>query len=270
MDSLTWAPDGKRLAFVSHRANHSLIGVYDFVDQTIVWLSPSLDYDSSPAFSPDGARIAFIHVLAEKALADFSSRRSGRPWSIWTADVKTGQGRRVWIADAGPGSVFYPTPSATNLFWTNHDDLVFPWEKSGWLHLYAVPVQGGTARALTVGKFEVTHVVFSQDRKRLVYSSTQDDTDRLHIWTVDAEHGSPVRAAQSHAIEDMPQFGADGALFALQSDGNQPLHPVVLSVGGQWRRLAPETIPSSFPSSIFVFLDDALKLFVIGHTFPQK
>ena len=252
VDSLTWAPDGKRLAFVSHRASHSLIGVYDFVDQTIVWLSPSLDYDSSPAFSPDGARIAFVHVLAQKALPDFSSRRSGRPWSIWTADVKTGQGRRVWIADAGPGSVFHPTPSATNLFWTNHDDLVFPWEKSGWLHLYAVPVQGGTARALTVGKFEVIHVVFSQDRKRLVYSSTQDDTDRLHIWTVDAEHGSPVRTAQSHAIEDMPQIGADGALFALQSDGNQPLHPVELSAGGEWRRLAPEAIPSSFPSSKLV------------------
>jgi dipeptidyl aminopeptidase/acylaminoacyl peptidase len=252
VDSLTWAPDGKRLAFVSHRGNHSLIGVYDFVDQTIVWLSPSLDYDSSPAFSPDGARIAFVHVLAEKAPPDFSSRRSGRPWSIWTADVKTGQGRRVWIADAGPGSVFHPTPSATNLFWTNHDDLVFPWEKSGWLHLYAVPVQGGTARSLTVGKFEVTHVVFSQDRKRLAYSSTQDDTDRLHIWTVDVEHGSAVRTSQSHAIEDMPQIGADGALFALQSDGNQPLHPVELSAGGQWRRLAPEAIPSSFPSSKLV------------------
>src|SRR5713226_6836601 len=258
VDSLTWAPDGKRLAFVSHRGGHSLIGVYDFVDQTIVWLSPSLDYDSSPAFSPDGARIAFVHV-AEIAPPEYFSQRSGRPWSIWTADVKTGQGRRVWIADAGPGSVFHPTlsanndvPSATNLFWTNHDDLVFPWEKSGWLHLYAVPVQGGTARALTVGKFEVIHVVFSQDRKRLVYSSTQDDTDRMHIWTADAEHGSAVRTGQSHAIEDLPQIGADGALFALQSDGNQPLHPVALSAGGQWRRLAPEAIPSSFPSSKLV------------------
>jgi dipeptidyl aminopeptidase/acylaminoacyl peptidase len=258
VDSLTWAPDGKRLAFVSHRGSHSLIGVYDFVDQTIVWLSPSLDNDSSPAFSPDGARIAFVHVLAEKTLP-FFSQRSGRPWSIWTADVKTGQGRRVWIAEAGPGSVFHPTlsatldaPSTTNLFWTNHDDLVFPWEKSGWLHLYAVPVQGGTARALTVGKFEVMHVVFSQDRKRLVYSSTQDDSDRLHIWMLDAEHGSAVRTAQSHAIEDLPQIGADGALFALQSDGNQPLHPVALSAGGQWRRLAPEAIPPSFPSSKLV------------------
>jgi dipeptidyl aminopeptidase/acylaminoacyl peptidase len=255
VDSLTWAPDGKRLAFVSHRGNHSLIGVYDFIDQTIVWLSPSLDYDSSPAFSPDGARIAFIHVLAEKT-PDFFSRRSGRPWSIWTADVKTGQGRRVWIADAGPGSVFRPTisanndtPATTNLFWTNLDDLVFPWEKSGWQHLYAVPARGGAARALTAGEFEVTHVVFSQDRKRLAYSSTQDDTDRMHIWTVDVEHGSVVRTDQSHAIEDFPQIGAEGALFALQSDGNQPVHPVALSAGGQWQPLAPEAIPSSFPSS---------------------
>src|SRR6516164_7157240 len=252
IDALTWAPDGKRLAFVSHRGSHSLIGVYDFVDQTIGWLSPSLDYDSSPAFSPDGARIAFVHVLAEKTPRGFFSQRSGRPWSVWTADVKTGQGRRAWIAGPGTGSVFRPTLSATNLFWTNHNDLVFPWEKSGWLHLYAVPVRGGAARALTVGKFEVTHVVFSRDRKRLVYSSTQDDTDRLHIWTVDAEHGSAVRTTQSHAIEDFPQIGADGALFALQSDGNQPVHPVALSAGGQWRRLVPEAIPSSFPSSKLV------------------
>jgi dipeptidyl aminopeptidase/acylaminoacyl peptidase len=262
VDSLTWAPDGKRLAFVSHRGGHSLIGVYDFVDQTIVWLSPSLDYDSSPAFSPDGARIAFVHVPAQKTPPEFFSQRSGRPWSIWTAEVKTGQGRRVWIADAGPGSVFRPMrsatndvpdlPSATNLFWTDHDDLVFPWEKSGWLHLYAVPVRGGEARALTVGKFEVTHVVFSQDRKRLVYSSSQYDTDRLHIWTVDTEHGSAVRTAQSRAIEDYPQIGADGTLLALQSDGNQPLQPVALSAAGQWRRLAPEAIPSSFPSSKLV------------------
>src|ERR1700731_1886065 len=78
VDSLTWAPDGKRLAFVSRRGSHSLIGVYDFVDQTIVWLSPSLDYDSSPAFSPDGARIAFVHV-AEKAPPEYFFQRSGGP-----------------------------------------------------------------------------------------------------------------------------------------------------------------------------------------------
>jgi dipeptidyl aminopeptidase/acylaminoacyl peptidase len=251
--SLTWSPDGKRLAFVSHRGSHSLIGVYEIGSRGVVWMNPSLDDDSSPTFSPDGTRIAFIRVLAEKIPPGFLSRRTGRPWSVWTADVKTGEGRRVWVADPGAGSVFQPTLTEENLFWTSRDELVFPWEKTGWLHLYAVPVKGGTARALTAGKFEVTHVAFSQDRKRLAYSSTQDDTDRMHIWTVDAERGQPVRTApQSHAIEDDPQIGAAGALFALQSDGNQPLHPVVLSSKGQWQRLAPEVIPSSFPTAKLV------------------
>jgi len=89
VDSLTWAPDGKRLAFVSHRGSHSLIGVYDFVDQTIVWLSPSLDYDSSPAFSPDGARIAsfmwprkaprILLPTQRTAVVDLDGGRENRP-----------------------------------------------------------------------------------------------------------------------------------------------------------------------------------------------
>jgi dipeptidyl aminopeptidase/acylaminoacyl peptidase len=159
--------------------------------------------------------------------------------------------------------VFQPTLSEENLFWTSRDELVFPWEKTGWLHLYAVAAQGGaaqrgvaqggTARAITAGQFEVTHFSFSHDRKRLVYSSSQGDIDRMHIWAVEAERGQPAPvAAQSHAIEDDPQVGADGALFALQSDGNQQLHPVVLSAKGQWQRLAPEVIPASFPSARLV------------------
>jgi dipeptidyl aminopeptidase/acylaminoacyl peptidase len=253
VSSLTWSPDGKRLAFVSHRASHSLVGVYEVGSRNVVWMSPSLDNDDAPTFSPDGTRVAFIHVLAEKAPPLLASRRTGRPWSIWTADVRTGEGRRVWVADPGAGSVFQPTLTEESLYWTHRDELVFPWEKTGWLHLYAVPAKGGTARALTSGKFEVTHVAFSGDRKRLAYSSSQDDTDKMHIWTVDAEQGQPVRTApQDHAIEDDPQIGADGALFALQSDGNQPLHPVVLSSKGVWQRLAPDVIPASFPTAKLV------------------
>jgi dipeptidyl aminopeptidase/acylaminoacyl peptidase len=77
----------------------------------------------------------------------------------------------------------------------------------------------------------------------------------MHVWTLEADHGQPVRAAQSHAIEDYPQVTSDGTIFALQSDANQPLHPVGLSAKGQWQRLAPEVIPASFPSSKLVMPD---------------
>src|SRR5581483_8085461 len=55
-----WSPDGSKLAFVSTRENHSLIGVYDVKSRTVEFLSPSVDFDTSPVWSSDSKRIAFI------------------------------------------------------------------------------------------------------------------------------------------------------------------------------------------------------------------
>jgi dipeptidyl aminopeptidase/acylaminoacyl peptidase len=55
-----WSPDASKLAFVSNRVDHSLIGVYDVHARTVSFLAPSVDHDASPTWSPDGKRIAFI------------------------------------------------------------------------------------------------------------------------------------------------------------------------------------------------------------------
>lgn len=55
-----WSPDGRRLAFVSMRDNHSFIGIYDMAAHTVGFMAPSTDFDTSPTWSPDGKRIAFI------------------------------------------------------------------------------------------------------------------------------------------------------------------------------------------------------------------
>jgi len=128
---------------------------------------------------------------------------------------------------------------------------VFPWEKTGWLQLYAVAADGGKALAVTSGSFEVAHLAQSPDRARVVYSSNQDDRDRLHVWSVDPGHGRPVRAGGDSAIEDAPQLGADGTLYALQSDATQPLQPVMLA-RERWQPLAPATVPASFPQARLV------------------
>lgn len=56
----TWSPDGRKLAFVSLREHHSLLGVYDVATRTVSYLAPSTDFDNSPTWSPDSKRIAFI------------------------------------------------------------------------------------------------------------------------------------------------------------------------------------------------------------------
>jgi dipeptidyl-peptidase 4 len=58
--NLKWSPDGSKLAFVSNRVDHSLIGVYDVRTRAVKFLSPSVDHDGSPTWSPDSKRVAFI------------------------------------------------------------------------------------------------------------------------------------------------------------------------------------------------------------------
>jgi dipeptidyl aminopeptidase/acylaminoacyl peptidase len=250
ISSMTFSPDGKKLAFVSGRKEHSLVGVFDFAARTVTWLSPSLDHDTSPAFSAAGTELAFIRIPSEKN-PEFVSHRAGQPWSIWVANAASGEGRRVWVADEGVGSAFAPTLAQKNLLWNSNDELVFPWEKTGWLQLYAIPARGGAPRPITHGQFEVVHMVLSPDRRRLVYSSNED-LDRMHVWSIDFKGGAqPTLASKDHAIEDYPQISGDGSIFALQSDATKPLQPVVLAAGARWQLLAPEGV-AAFPSSKLV------------------
>ena len=249
--SVTFSPDGRRLAFVSARARHALVGVYEFATQRTAWMGPSLDHDSSPVFSPTGSQVAFIRVPAHSG-PEFVSRRSGEPWSIWVADAASGQAQRVWRADAGPGSIFHPTLSDNNLLWMQGGTLVFPWEKTGWLQLYALPSAGGTAAPLTSGSFEVANLAISPDRAHIVYSSNQGDEDRVHVWKIDEARKPPVRlGGDERALEDAPQIAADGTVFVLRGGATQPLQPAMLA-GGRWQTLAAETLPPSFPHSQLV------------------
>ena len=55
-----WSPNGKKLAFVSRRTDHSFIAVYDVASRKVNYISPSVDFDTSPSWSADSQRIAFI------------------------------------------------------------------------------------------------------------------------------------------------------------------------------------------------------------------
>ncbi len=85
--SLRWSPDGTRLAFVSDRADHSFIGIYDMRKRRVTFVSPSVDRDSSPTWSPDARRLAFI-------------RRPGLPFGLQAQEGEGGLGR-----PAGPAYV---------------------------------------------------------------------------------------------------------------------------------------------------------------------
>lgn len=253
LSELSWSPDGRYLAFTSDRGDHSFIGVYTPATQTLAYLDPSTQHDDHPVWSPDSQSIAFVRVPPDTTGVHFKPRRTAVPWSLRVADVATGAGREVWRARDGVGSVFHETESEQHqLYWSADGHIVFPWEGSGWLHLYSVVARGGTPTDLTPGNFEVDYVAFSRDRKTLVYSSNQNDIDRRHLWEVSADGGTTHELTHGDGLEVEPAIEPDGTVAVLRSDPKLPIRPAVLGRGGELRDVAPQMIPADFPAAKLV------------------
>lgn len=246
--SLTWSPDGSMLAFVSGRGDHSFVGVYDLGAKQLRYLDPSVDRDGEPTWSPDGKRIAFVRIPGNKRALPFIEERQGEPWSIRVADLATGQGREVWRAERGTGSVFHDVVAESQLLWTAAERIVFPWERDDWVHLYSVPVAGGAATLLTPGAFEVEYLTLASTGREVIYNSNQDDIDRRHLWRVPVTGGAAVPVTRGTGIEWSPAVAEDGTVAFLASDARAPAHAEVMAGTGNRRMLAASSIPADFPS----------------------
>ncbi len=250
--SLTWSPDGSKLAFASNRGDHGYVGVLDLASKTVKWLAPSVDNDGEPAWSPDGARVAFLRVPSSTRLDLFKPVRSARPWSIMVADVATGAARTVWTAERGVGSAFREVVG-DQLMWGAGDRLVFPWERTGWTSLYSVAASGGPATLLTPGKFEVEYVSLTPDHTQVVYNSNQDDIDRRHLWRVPVSGGTPVAMTAGTDIEWQPASTSDGAATAFfRSGARRQARAMIAVANGAPRELAPATMPADYPERALV------------------
>lgn len=250
--SPAWSPDGTRLAFVSSRADHSYIGIYEPSAGQITWMAPGVDRDSHPVWSPDGQQIAFIRIPG--AMAEPPSRRERRlPFAIWIARVTTGKARQVWASpDSSAGfAQYYPR---SPLMWAANNRLVFYSEHDGWMHLYSVPITGGAATCLTPGNFEVEDSYLSPDRRTIVFNSNQGDIDRRHLWKVSPEKGHPTSLTRGEGLEWGPVVVASGkTIVYLCSTASQPASVAILPfTGGKPRVITRELIPEEFPFSALV------------------
>jgi dipeptidyl aminopeptidase/acylaminoacyl peptidase len=264
--SLRWSPDGNQLAFVSERGDHSFVGVYDLAGKSLHFLGASVDSDSEPAWSPDGKQIAFLRLPAGRDRSLFSPIRTGDPWSIQVADAATGEARQVFIAEAGRGSVFHPMTAPNQVLWASSGQLVFPWERDGWLHLYSVSVTGGTAgpRLLTFGEFEIEDARLTSDGREVLFSSNSDDVDRRHLFRVPAAGGAVTPLTSGKGIEWSPVMTSDGkALAFFRSDAKLPARAAVMAAFGAPRDLTPLEFPAEAlvePQPVVITAADGMKI----------
>src|SRR5258708_9134888 len=83
-----WSPDGRKIAFVSTRVDHSFIVVYDAATRSVKYMSPSVDFDTSPMWTADSNHLIF-------------TRRPGLPF-----------GQQTLLTGAGSGAAYAAPPQS--------------------------------------------------------------------------------------------------------------------------------------------------------------
>src|SRR5213075_2039732 len=108
----------------------------------------------------------------------------------------------------------------------------------------------------------------SPNRKRLVFSSNQEDIDRRHLWIVTVGGGKPEAVMKSTGIEWSPVVTSDekGIAF-LRSSAFTPAHPAI-HIGSETRDLAKrrDDVPSDglvMPKAVTITAAD-------GHKAPAQ
>lgn len=240
-----WSPDGSKMAFVSQREDHSFIGIYDFDKNSIRWISPSVDRDVYPAWSPCGKYIAFIRFPGRS----FSSFRGGEKFSLMVADIQSRNASVVWNCPNRTGGFAQYYPQET-LRWAADDHLVFYSEHEGWMHLYSISVKEKNLISLTPGEYEVENSFLSPDRTQIVFNSNRGDIDRRHLWSVSVTGEKLEQITSGKGLEWSPVMTSQNEdLIFLCSTARQPAAPVALDTQtGEKRLLAPQMIPEEFPT----------------------
>jgi len=55
-----WSPDGRKIAFVTTRVDHSFVAVYDLATRSVKYMSPSVDFDTAPMWMADSKHLLFM------------------------------------------------------------------------------------------------------------------------------------------------------------------------------------------------------------------
>ena len=251
ISSLAFNTSGKQILFVSNREEHSFIGVYDFASNQVSFIDASTYNDSDPVWNKEGTHIAFIRNANIKYEIGFTPRPiAAQPWEIRLAELATNKAYTLFKADEGQGSrLVGDLPAvATRLIWTSDNYIVFPWEKTGWMHLYSIEPNTKKINHLTPGIGEVETMRLGTDGKTIYYVTNINDSNRRHIWSVDASKANATILTKGNKIEYNPVIVNNGLVY-LQASATKPSWPVFQS-GGNEQALAANLFPTNFPTNL--------------------
>ena len=164
---------------------------------------------SLPVWSEDGTRA----VIAARA-ADNKDR-----W-VLALEPETGK-TRVIVSEHDDAWV--DGPGAFTLGWMKDNQRVyFQSERTGYAHLYSVSFEGGEAKQLTSGKWEVTGVQLSDDKTRFFLTTSEVHPGERHFYVMPADGGDRVKLTSMSGNNQAVPSPNEKSIAIIYSYSNKP------------------------------------------------
>ncbi|MGM3218134.1 Tol-Pal system beta propeller repeat protein TolB [Pseudomonas sp. PhalM4] len=211
-----FAPDGKRIAYVSFEQKRPRIFIQNIDTGRREQVTNFEGLNGAPAWSPDGSRLAFV------------LSKDGNP-DIYVMNVASRQISRV---TAGPGINTEP-------FWgKDGNTLYFTSDRGGKPQIYKQSVGGGGAERVTfVGNYNANPKL-SADEKTLVMIHRQQGFTNFKVAAQDLQRGS-VKILSETSLDESPTVAPNGTMliYATRQQGRGVL--MLVSLNGRVRLPLP-------------------------------
>jgi TolB protein len=221
--SPAWAPDARRIAYVSFEGDQSAVYVQTLRTGTRERVSARAGVNSSPTFSPDGRQLALTLSSPDGNL------------DVFTLDLATQVLRQLTTDNAIDTEASW-APDGRSIYFTS--------DRAGGPQVYRVGTEpGGRAQRVTYEGVYNARPRLSPDGKQIAVVYGQNNTYRIGV--VDPGNGA-LQTLTTGRLDESPSFAPNGAqiIYATRQNGRGVLasvstdgriHTEIASVAGDVR-----------------------------------
>jgi TolB protein len=201
--------------------------------------------DASPAWSPDGTRVAF------------ESNRHGDLNAPADSDVYVMNADGSHVREVTFSNAFDGDPA-----WSRTNRIAFESERAHNVDVWTIGPNGSGEKQLTSSAAFDGDPAWSPDGRRIAFTSERDNGDR-EIYVMNADGSNQTRLTSSPGFDENPTWSPDGREIAFDSNRDGNLEIYVMNADGSaptrvTNHPALDALPSFLPDGRIVFVSERI------------